>query len=443
MHITRRDLFKLSGVAVAGVALGGNRLEAKEAQPKKIFTKQENTRVVVCGGGFGGLTVAKYLRQFNPQLEVIVIDKKDLFVSCPYSNVWLGGVQGVSFEDLCRSYVRPANKHGYSFLQGTITAIYRQKKSVVTDQGEIGYDYLVLAPGIEYDYSKITQDAQKQKALQQACPPALMPAGDHLALKKEIENFQGGNFIITVPSGKYRCPPAPYERACMVAYYFKKHKKDGKVVILDPREKPGAKPEGFLHSFKTLYPEIIEYVPNVSIKDVDLEKKEIITESFNKTTLAMEEQKFAYTFANIIPENRANSLIDLANIEQVRGGWAVLEEPSFRSVSDDTLYVVGDAINYPYPKSGQMANSCGYLAAKDLAYRAAGKVFDLLSETPANVCYSLVNADPKEGIVVHHSVDYSKEGTPKVSAKSTSKRDSVTGESVGEWYNGIIHDIFD
>lgn len=441
MSISRRDLFKLSSVTVAATALGSSNLEAKEVTPEKIFRERSGTRVVVAGGGFGGLTVAKYLRKFNSTLDVIVIDKKDLFLSCPFSNVWLGEADDVSLEDLSFSYSKPANKHGYRFFQGTITGIDRKRKLVTTNSGTLSYDYLVLAPGIDYDYSKITKDKTKAEAIKQNCPPALMPVGEHLALKEELKNFQGGNFIITVPSGKYRCPPAPYERACMVAYYLEKHKIDGKVILLDPRSKPGAKAAGFLHTFNTLYPNTIEYVPNVSIKDVDVKKKKIVVKKFNKKTMELVEKTFDYESANIIPENRANRLIDLADIKQVRGGWAVLKEPTFQSVTDDSIYVVGDAINYPYPKSGQMANSCGYLAAKDLAYRAAGKVFDVFSETPANVCFSLVNGSPREGIVVHHTVSYPNGGL-KVSANSTSKRDSITGVSVKEWYEGIINDIF-
>ncbi|MCV6609131.1 MAG: NAD(P)/FAD-dependent oxidoreductase, partial [Campylobacterales bacterium] len=311
--MNRRDLFKLSGVTAAGVALGSTPLAGSEKTTPKLFTEKKGKRVVICGGGFGGLTVAKYLREFNNKLDVIVIDKKSHFISCPYSNTWLGEGENIGMEELTFDYSHPASKYGYRVLNGTtVIDIDRKKQTVRTNLGAIDYDYLVLAPGIDYDYSRITKSKEKAQEIQQNCPPALMPFGDHLALKKELKNFKGGNFIISIPSGVYRCPPAPYERACMVAYYFKKHNIKGKVVVLDPRSKPATKAEGFLHTFKTLYKDIIQYVPDVSIKDVDTKNKVLYCESFSKETYTIEKRKFYYQTANIIPENRANSLIDLA-----------------------------------------------------------------------------------------------------------------------------------
>jgi len=132
---------------------------------------------------------------------------------------------------------------------------------------------LILATGIEYDYSKMFKEKAKAKKVYTLYPPAMQMGSEHLLLKMKVNQFKGGNFIINVPSEAYRCPPAPYERACMIAYYFKMNKIKGKVVLIDPREKPGAKPEGYLSTFKELYKDYIEYMPTTEIKDIDFEKK--------------------------------------------------------------------------------------------------------------------------------------------------------------------------
>jgi NADPH-dependent 2,4-dienoyl-CoA reductase/sulfur reductase-like enzyme len=430
--MTRRDLLKVSSFALASLVVA-------KADGTLNIKKSDNKRVVICGAGFGGLTMAKYLKKFNPELEVVLIDKKDVFVSCPYSNVWLGEADDIGLEDLTRDYFEVANKYDYSFVSATILEVDRKNKKVVTDSFEIEYDYVVMALGIEYDYSELFSDKEKANRCLRECPPALMPVGEHIAIKRELKNFKGGNFIITVPSGTYRCPPAPYERACMVAYYLKKNNIDGKVLVYDTRLRPAAKPDGFLDTFKTLYKDIIEYHPSSELKDVDFDKKEIIVSSFDKKELDYVTKRVPYTVANIIPKNKAHHLITDTKIATKDGGWAILKEPTFVSVSDESLYVVGDNTAYPYPKSGQMANSCAYIAAKELAYKTSGKKFDLLNETPANVCFSLVNNNPKEGLAVYHNVSF-KDGI-KVSATSTKKRDIQTGESIREWYEGIISDI--
>jgi NADH dehydrogenase FAD-containing subunit len=441
MALTRRDLFKVSGLAVATTLV--QNVEAKtltnKDNPKIIYPKSDATRVVVCGAGFAGLTVAKNLMKFNPKLEVIAIDKKDIFVSCPYSNVWLGDADDVGLEDLSRDYFEVASKYNYRFVKSTITDIDRDNRVVITDSGAIEYDYVVLAGGIEYDYSNIFDSQAKANEAITKAPPAMMPIGEHIALKRELKNFKGGNFIIRVPKGVYRCPPAPYERACMVAYYMQKNGIKGKVIVLDSRLRPAAKPEAFLHTFRDLYSDIIEYKPSAEFKDIDFDNKYVVVEEFDKIELDYVIKKIPYAIANIIPEHKASNLATLANIKTDANGYAVLKSPTFESVSDSKVFVVGDAQGYAYPKSGQMASSCGYILAKCLAYKTLGKKFELYSETPANVCFSMVN--DTEGVAVYHSVVFTKDNKIKITAQSTKVRSKDIGKGTKEWFEGIIGDI--
>jgi len=446
--MNRRDLLKSIGITAGAIATNAilpsnlNASQTEAGTAKNILKKTDKTRVIVCGGGFGGLTTAKYLKQFNPELEVILIEKNTHFISCPYSNVWLGEVNNVTLNDLSFDYLSASVKYGYEFVNEMIVAIDKKEQTVTTNNTVYQYDYLVLSPGIDYDYSTLFPDAIKAKKVYTLYPPAMKLGSEHLRLKKEIENFKGGNFIITVPSGTYRCPPAPYERACMVAYYFKKNSIKAKVVLLDPREKPAAKAEGFLSTFKEVYKDYIEYIPMAEIQDIDLDKKILKVDIFDKTKLGYIQTDIAFEYANIIPNMKPAKLIDIADLELTKKGWVKLKAPGFETVTDDKVYVVGDAGGHPYPKSGHMANSCAAILAKSLALRTKNKKFDTASQMPSNICYSMVNGDPKEGLYVSHTVSYDNKNGLKVKGHSTKQRDKATGEVIQGWYEGITSDIF-
>lgn len=460
MSLSRRDLLKLSGLGAAAVAAGGcapSAAVAPQAQSKmekELLKAPTGKRVVVCGAGFGGLTVAKYLRAASKDIEVVVLEKRDNFMACPCSNIWLGGVADWSLDRLSFDYFAPASKHGYKFLQTTIIGFDREKRIVKTSCGTIGYDYLVLSPGIDYDYSKLFgEDTDKARRCYLECPPALKPGSEHLALKKQLEGMEEGNFIITVPDGAYRCPPAPYERATMVAYYMKTNKIKGKVLILDPKEKPGAKPKEFTEAWNSLYKDIIEFHGNCTLKGVDLDKKEVHVEVGKDKK---ESKAIKYEVANIIPKNVASSMMKMAGVSTNADGYATVRLPSHAAMNDDRVYVLGDAIaavNFEagsaYPKSGHMANSQGKIVAKQLSAKILGKAqTDIL--LPDNSCFSMVNGSPKEAIVVNHRVEYiaptkdkdGKEipGKIKVSAK-TGSRTADLGKATEEWYKGIMNDI--
>jgi len=251
----RRDLFKLAGVAAATVLptmlTASEEDEAKKpAQEisKESSKKASGKSVVILGGGWGGLTMAKELRKQDKSIEVTVVEKKDIFMSCPISNLYLGGLESVTLASLSYDFYAPATKHGYSFVQAEVTAIDRAGKKLSTTAGDIAYDILVLSPGIAYDYEKQFPkwDAAKIQSVAQACPAALMPGSEHLALKRQLDNMDDGDVIIVPPaSGKFRCPPAPYERAAMVANYLKTEGIKGKVIVLDTRGGKFAKGAAF------------------------------------------------------------------------------------------------------------------------------------------------------------------------------------------------------
>jgi len=435
----RRDFFKVS-VASATLLQTSSLFAAKqETTTNKINKNITKTTIAICGGGFAGLSAAKFLKDLNPDLDVTVIEKKLNFMSCPFSNGWLGGVEGVSYESLSFDYNSAVNAYGYNFINETIIDINRESKTISTNKQVINYDYMIMACGIDYNYKKLfKKDLKKaQEALLKA-PPGLQPGSEHLALNRMIKNFKGGNFVLTIPHEAYRCPPAPYERACMIANYFRKNNIKGKVIIVDPRIKPGAKPKQFVKAFEEIYPDIIEYRKLTNFKDVDFEKKTITVEFFDKEAMDYKQENISFEETSIIPPNKANNLVKLANIETYTQGWVKLRQPTFRTVSDEDVYVIGDAQGeYPYPKSAQMANSCAYIVAAELTARLKGEEFDYKNNMPGNVCYSMITDD--KSVSITHSYKL----TNKVNVSSvTSDIDKITADASKIWYKGITSDIF-
>lgn len=437
---SRRDFLKLGLLAAGATTFGGCALKSQSVE-KSQNRDELSFDVVICGGGFGGLTFAKALRELDRDITIALIDKNSMFISCPYSNLWFGGL--IEYEELVFDYLLASSKYEYRFIQDSVVEIDRAKKRVVCSSNSIRYSYLVLSPGIDYDYSSLFQSASSQDEAKLLFPPALKSGIEQINLKKAIENHKGGNFIINVPKEEYRCPPAPYERACMIAYYFKQKRLDSKVILIDERLNPQAKPQGFLKSFKELYKDNIIYKNSTKILNIDSKNREIFVYGFDISKMKYVEQKIEFENANIIPENRASKMMNLIDIEKNERFYARLESPSFRSISDSSVYVIGDAQGeYPYPKSAQMANSQAKIVALEIYYRLNNRGFRDGESMPGNVCFSIVNGAPLEGIVVSHHTSYTKDSGVKIEAMSDNDRSSALGYATKEWYSSIIYDMF-
>ncbi len=431
----RREFFKVSIFAAA--LLTTVRIEAKTI--KSTNSRNKKTTIAILGAGFAGLSAAKYLKDLNPLLDITVIEKRNSFMSCPLSNAWLGGIEGITYESLNFDYNSAIEKYNFNFLNETIIDINRDKKQIITNENILQYDYMIMALGIDYNYKKLfKRDKEKIKQAKIQAPAALKPGSESLKLKRMITNFKGGNFIITLPSSSYKCPPAPYERACMIAHYFKENDIKGKVVILDPRVKPASKAKQFIEAYNTIYKDFIEYKNLSKFKDVDFDKKVAYFKKFDEKQNKDIIEELKYEEISIIPPNKANKLYKKAGIKTYAQGWVKLKQPTFRTVSDDDIYVIGDAQGeYPYPKSGQMANSCAYIVANDLISRINNKVFDYKKNLPGNVCYSIVA--PNKAISVTHS--YIFDGKIIANAKTSEiSKDSYDAAKI--WYKGITDDMF-
>lgn len=444
--MNRRDLLKLGTLVTAVTAtsvFGATQVKEESKKEEKIIKPLNNgDRVIIIGGGFAGLTVAKNIKLNNAKAEVIVFESKNIFASCPYSNLWFGGVKNVDYNNLVFSPLKPASNYDFDIINDKVISINRDKKLVTTLNGSYEYSLLVISTGIEYDYSTFGLDEKEARKAYSKFPASYNGGFEQLSLKENIENFKGGVFVITVPKGIYRCPPAPYERASLVANYFKSKKINAKVIVIDPREKPAAKAKGFLEAFNTLYKDYLEYIPNANITKIDVDKKTIFYDKTNLKEAETTKESLVFDDANIIPSNKASKLLANSGLELTPEGWGRVKTPTFRSLNDDSVYLVGDVLGeYPFPKSAQMAHSCGIIVGEQIAKRLNKEDPKEGSVYPQNVCYSLVSQN--SGIYVTHKAYLDTDGKVKVKTELFEDIEKETFDSTKAWYAGITSNIFE
>lgn len=444
---SRRNFLKMGGAMLAagtaGCATGvtGSAVASAPAVAtgmKARLPKAKGPRLVVVGGGTSGLTIAKYAKKAYPKFDVVLVEKRDMYSSCFSSNMWYAGL--IDLEFLAgHSFMDAAVNNGYIYFNATVHGLDRASKTLVTNEGDINYDFLVLAPGISYDYDKIgVKDVEVMTALRQSYPGGFVSPTEHVTIKRKVGEFEGGLFVQTVPSGNYRCLPGPYERACLLASTFKKNKVKGKVLVLDANPEITIKKEGFHAAFNELYKDYIEWLPSKAVMGVDVEKKIIKTE--------FDEYKF--DDAAIYPNVRGSTLIErlglMAPESKSNQKEANIDTRYYNVIGDPYVYVTGDSRPHPYSKSANTSNTEGHYMAQVLAARAQGKEIPWVS--PRTICYSMVNANPMEAISVDAGYDYSAEkdaitGFSK-DTKTFEKRDTAKGQATLEWARGIYRDMF-
>jgi len=343
--------------------------------------------VVVVGGGYGGATVAKYLRMWSEGgVKVTLIERNADFVSCPISNLVIGGEK--TMADITLSYSGLKSTWGVNVIQDEVVAVNPDKRTVKLGKGEkIAYDRLVLSPGIEFMYDELP--SLKSADAQGKILHAWKAGPQTVALRKQLEDMKdGGVYAIAIPKAPYRCPPGPYERACLVANYFKTKKPKSKVLVLDANEDVQSKKALFVKAWGDLYKDHLEYKNNSELKDVDVASKIALLE-FDKVKADV---------LNVIPPHRAGAIATQTGLKLVNNRWVDINWLTMESVSHPGIHVLGDAV-FPaptMPKSGHMANQHAKLAAAAIINLLAGE-----APNPAplvmNTCYSFV--DPKN--VIH------------------------------------------
>jgi sulfide dehydrogenase [flavocytochrome c] flavoprotein subunit len=357
-------------------ALGAPAWPALAAPGRDIARTASLGRVVVVGAGFGGATAAKYLRLLSGgRIDVILVDQRADFISCPVSNRVLGGQR--TMAQLTFNYDALERRHGVKRMTGRVTAIDADKSRIVVDGKPLSYDRLVVAPGIDFLYDAWPALAGAQEQI----PHAWKAGPQTRLLQRQLLNMRdGGVLTIAVPLLPYRCPPAPYERACQVAFYLKTHKPRSKVVVLDANPVVTSKRVLFERAWRDLYPGMIDYMPGSEVQHVDIATKTV------KTAF----ERVASDVLNIIPPQRAGQLAQAAGLANVDGRWCEVDFLSYASKVLPHVHVIGDAIDAGLPKSAHMANAQAKVCAAAVVAVLQGQAPDP-APAFANTCYSFVD----------------------------------------------------
>ncbi|TSA10862.1 MAG: twin-arginine translocation signal domain-containing protein [Betaproteobacteria bacterium] len=382
----RRDFIKFLAAGAATTTLASC---ATTSQVQKPIG-----RVIVIGAGYGGAAAAKYIRMWSGgRIEVFLIDRETQFVSCPMSNLVLGGSKKI--EDISVSYAG-LREYGVQVLRDEVTAIDTAKKMVkLTRIQDLPYDRLVLSPGIDFMYDLIPglNNAEAQKTVHHA-----WKAGpETVALRKQLEAMRdGGVFVLSVPKAPYRCPPGPYERACQVASYFKQAKPKSKILILDANPDIVSKKGLFLKAWGDHYKGMIDYHHTQEAKDVDLRGMAVKTDF----------DSFKGDVLNVIPQQKAAGIAASAGVINANNRWCNVDWLTMQSTANPDIHVLGDAtLSAPaMPKSGAMANQHAKVCAAGVVALMTGQA---VNQAPMmiNTCYSFVSDKEAVHVASVHSYD--------------------------------------
>ena len=417
---TRRDVIKF-GAAGAAAALA-----ACASAPEKSAG-----HVVVVGGGFGGASAARYLRLWSQgRIAVTLVEPSKAFVSCPISNLVLGGSR--TMADITFDY-DGLRRHGVTVVHDWVVGVNAERGQVRLAGGSVlAYDRLVVSPGIELQFDRVRG---MNEAAAEAIPHAWKAGPQTVLLRRQLEAMDdGGTVLISVPLAPYRCPPGPYERACQVASYLKAHKPRSKLVVLDANPAPTSKGPLFTRVWKEDYAGIVAYQPNAAVAEVDPKARAFVLEMG---------ERFRGDVLNLIPPMRAGAIARSAGLVTANDRWCEVDWTTLESTAVKRVHVLGDAtLSAPgMPKSGHMANQHGKAAAAAIVDLLAGR-----TPTPpvmTNTCYSFV--DDRQAIhvaSVHRYVAEKRTLEPVAGAGGVSSQDRASWAREGDYAWGWARTIW-
>jgi sulfide dehydrogenase [flavocytochrome c] flavoprotein subunit len=341
-----------------------------------VLRAQATSRVVLVGGGFGGAACARALKRAQGDLQVILIEPNAVFTSCPFSNEVIAGLRDIEAQQF--DYDRLAAE-GVTVIGQVVTTIEPQLRSVLTADGvALPYNRLVLSPGIDFHFEALPG---YDEAASEKMPHAWKAGAQTLLLRRQLEAMdEGGTVAIAIPANPSRCPPAPYERASLIAHYLKTRKPRSKVLILDAKDN-FSQQRLFEKAWKELYGDMIERIglsQGGRVTSVDPATKTIVTEFGNYTP----------DVANVIPPQRAGRIAEIAGATDATG-WCPIDPVTFESKLVKNVHVIGDAcLGGGIPKSASAASAQGKACAAAIVNLLAGRA----PEAPrlTGVCYNTV-----------------------------------------------------
>ena len=430
--LNRRQFLKL---ATAMTALA--------AVPRAVGAATTAPRVVVVGGGFGGATLAKYVRMWGGNVQVTLVDANPNHVSCILSNLVVTGALPMSRITLAFDSLK--SNHGVTVMQGRAVAIDAPGNTltVSTSSGNkvLPYDHLVLSPGIDFVPAAGNWNPNLTPHAWQAGPQTTLLKNQLAAMRNDE------TFVMTVPKAPYRCPPGPYERACVVADYLKRKGRIGaKVIVLDANAGITAEPEAFSHAFNVTHAGVIEYVPNATVLSVDSSTRSIVTSArtVNKAKVL-----------NYIPNQRASAIVSGLPLNST--GFVPVNPLTYGIASYPNIHVIGDSCavpssdGKPVPKSGHMANSEAKICADAIVRSFTGEAPDEDIAT-SSACYSPITNKTSSWLSTNFIYGDVFDASGKVKGKGMHRvdvgeaaADMVDGDSYQEmfiWAESMFADSF-
>jgi NADPH-dependent 2,4-dienoyl-CoA reductase/sulfur reductase-like enzyme len=388
--LRRRDFLAAGGAALAAALAGCAMTPAATGKAK--------ARVVVVGGGYGGATAARYVRMLDPAIEVTLVEANEAFISCPLSNMVLGGFR--TMADITRPYAA-LERRGVHVVRDRAIAVDVERKQVRLERGNaLPFDRVILSPGIDFMWELLPSmgsDTAQGEVLH-----AWKAGSQTLALRLQLEAMpDGGVYVLSIPEMPYRCPPGPYERACQVAAYFQLAKPRSKVLVLDANAEITSKGPLFRKAWSELYAGIIEYRPNNKAVDVDVPGRGV----------KLEFDDVRADVLNVLPPMKAGAIA--APFITVNRRWCEVDWITYESKAAKGVHILGDSLQIApaMPKSGSMANGHGKVCAMAVVAMLNGQPPNA-SPTLVNTCYSMVSDRHAVHVASVHKYD-EKERTMK------------------------------
>jgi NADPH-dependent 2,4-dienoyl-CoA reductase/sulfur reductase-like enzyme len=446
----RRTLLKAAGLGSLGALLptlgcsGGTRdddgVSAGLGRSTSTSTALPGTglggRVVVVGGGMAGAAVAKYLRLWGGSgVAVTLVERSASYTSNIMSNMVLTGQRSIG--SLQYKYDNLVSRYGIKRVQGDVTAIDSIRRTVRLASGStLAYDRLVLAPGVVFTYEPALGGIPglETAAAQARVLHAWQAGAQTTALRNQITAMpSGGVFVLTIPAKPYRCPPGPYERACLVADWLKKNRPGSKVIVLDANPGITAEVHSFTDAFMSVHAGVIDYQPNVTLNHIDA----------STLTLDTSIGRITANVINAIPPHRAGKVVTDAGLADIGGRWASVNQLSYESKVAANIHVIGDSAGTDQPKAGHIGNQLGKVCA-DAIVRAFGGLTPDPAPVTNSACYSPITMDTASWLTAVFAFNPS---TQKMAAVSDSFREAASrsGDNFSKmnmWFSSLMTETF-
>ena len=381
-RISRREFMKWTAAGAGATAVAGCATIGGSAG-----------QVVVVGGGYGGATAAKFIKLWAPDIDVTLVEPNQYFISCPISNLVLGG--NARMGDITFSY-EGLRSRGIRVIRDSAVAIDAEKRQVRLAGGDsLTYDRVIVSPGVEFMFDQIP--ALKNADAQNRILHAWNAGAQTVALRNQLTAMpDGGVYVLQIPMAPYRCPPGPYERVCQVADYFKKAKPKSKIIVLDSNPDITSKKGLFLAAWDGLYKGMIDYRPNSEIADVDIKGM----------TVKLQFDNVKGDVINVVPAQRAADIAVKSGLVTANNRWCGVDWTSCESTAVKGVHVLGDATlsASAMPKSASMANQHAKVCAAAVVELIKGRSVNA-DTMMMNTCYSFVSGDSAMHVASVHRYD--------------------------------------